>query len=185
MSGYAGVHSDGETSLARPWSRFWARQIDIILYSFVGGFLFALAFPASVNAVVELPAGQLLLGILLLPFVLVLDAAVLSLTGGSIGKLLAGIRLETMNGERPSLETALRRNLILWTRGLWLGLPLLVLIGYSKAYGDVQADGRTVWDEATGTVVADGSGNELRTVLVGAVAIGLMLLDRALASMDF
>jgi uncharacterized RDD family membrane protein YckC len=185
MSGYAGVHADGETSLARAWPRFWARQIDIILYSFVGGLLFALAFPASVNAIVEWPAGELLLGILLLPFALVLDAAVLALAGGSIGKLLAGIRFQTVDGGRPSLETALRRNLILWTRGLWLGLPLLVLIGYSKAYGDVQADGRTAWDEATGTVMADGSGNELRTLLVGAVAIGLMILDRALARMDW
>lgn len=183
MGAYAGVHAEGDMDMARAWPRFWAKNVDIVIYAVVAGGALGLVFPATFVALSEQPGGMLLVSMLLLPFALVIDAIVLAATGGSPGKWLAGLRLETMEGEKVGMDTALKRNLLLWVRGLWLGIPLLILVGYIKSYNDVQASGRTQWDDATETRVADRHGGEFRTILVAAAAIVLRVADQALARM--
>jgi uncharacterized RDD family membrane protein YckC len=180
MGSYAGIHAEGDLTLARAWPRFWARLADIGLYGFILSFCAGLTFPATVNALLTMPGGAFLFGMVMLPLILVLEAAVVSQTGFSPGKWLAGIHLQTTEGGRPSLEAALRRNLMVWTRGLWLGLPILALIGYVNGYNDVQGGGLTSWDEASDTRIADVDSNVFRTILAAALAVGLNVVDRML-----
>jgi uncharacterized RDD family membrane protein YckC len=106
---------------------------------------------------------------------------VISFFGTSAGKAIAGLRVQTTDREKLSLEIALRRNLLLYVKGFFLGVPLLILAGYIKSYQDMRERGFTTWDEDTGSRVFAENLGEWRIFLIGTLAIGAMLLDRVLA----
>lgn len=183
MGGYvvdACVADEGE--LARAWPRFWARMFDIVLYAFPAGALIGLTFPGLfAPELLESRGGQLLVGILALPLVMIIDAVVIAWLGTSPGKAIAGLQVADLEHNKLSLETSLTRNLQVYLKGLVLGLPLLSLIGYVKGHADVRDQGFTSWDEATGSRVFASSNNDARTILAAVCAIAALGLDRALS----
>lgn len=172
------------TELARPWPRFWARLVDVQLYSLPVALAIGVLFPSLfLSDAFEGRGGDMLAGFICLPFALVIDAVILSQTGSSLGKGLAGIFLARTEGGRAPVGLALERNFRLYFVGLVLGLPLICLIGYSNAYSDMKDGGTTTWDRATETRVYSSTDNGLRTWLVGALAIVLLVAGQALSRM--
>lgn len=183
MDGYIQeLTATDESELAGPWIRFWARSFDTVFYALPVGILLGLLFPAIFEASwLQGPGGSMLLGVLILPFTLLLDAGVLSFFGTSLGKLIAGLRVHTIEREKMTLEVALRRNLLLYLKGYFLGLPLFVLCGYIKSYHDVKECDFASWDEDTGTRVFVQDGSEWRVLLIALLAIAAMISDRLLS----
>lgn len=183
MGGYvSNVAASDELGLARPWSRFWARIFDIFLYSFPIGLALGLIFPTLFEASwTQGRAGAYVLGFLALPLVMILDAAVIAMTGTSPGKAIAGLKVRDLDGRKLTFETAARRNLQVYWKGLAIGLPILNLVAYGSGYSAVKEAGLTSWDEDTGTRVLAVEGGEYRIVLIAIFAIGAMAIDRYLA----
>ena len=136
MVGYvadASVAEEGD--LARAWPRFWARIFDINLYAFPTGMIIGLVAPSLfAPEFIENRGGQIVIGILALPLIMIIDAIVISWLGTSPGKAIAGLRVADLEQHKLTLETSLKRNLLVYLRGLVLGIPLLNLIGYSKGH---------------------------------------------------
>lgn len=176
----AGVESEWpDQELAAAWPRFWARFLDLSLLSLLIAAVVGLVFPTFFTAdVFRTNGGELLLGMILLPLVMIADACIVALWGRSIGKALAGLVVRDAYGVKPSLDVALRRNMLIYFRGYLMGVPLLTLFGYMSAYNSVVSNDTTTWDDATGTYVVSIGSNIVRTVLTALLAIGLLLLVR-------
>lgn len=170
---------------AGAWPRLWARLFDLKLLvlpvSFVGGVLFPDFFT---KPIFNDQSGSYLVGFICLPFVMVVDALIQATCGTTIGKALAGVRLETIRHEKLNASTTIKRNLMVYFRGLLMGIPLLSLISMSKSRDALQNEGQTSWDRDLFTrVYADGSSPArtflifIAVFLIQALSVGL---DRAL-----
>lgn len=176
------VETSTEVRLAKAWPRFWARLLDIQLYSFPVGFLLIAIFPSMLTSEpFSGPSGDYLLGFISLPLVMLLDAIVLSKTGTSPGKALAALTLVTKEGDLVSVPTAISRNIRVYLQGLVLGIPLLVLFGYIGGYNAVKERGVTDWDEQTDSRIVSRDETGARTWLVGVFAVIAMVVGNALA----
>lgn len=161
---------------AWPWARFCARTFDYCLLSLIlGGALGFVAPSATDLPIFTGQLGEYLFGLLTLPFALLLDALIQSVIGTTPGKALAGIRVETLDHGLLSLRQSLRRNMLVYLRGFILGLPILVLVGYSNGYRRVSNFQPTSWDEDLGTRVYERGSNIVRTFLTGVLVIGLFV----------
>lgn len=179
-----GEHAASEAASleATPWSRLWARVLDVQIETFVLSFVLGLLFPALFAAqVLQGRGGGLLIGLLLLPVALLLDAVIQKLFGQTLGKAVAGIRVETVGHDRLTLDLAFRRNATMYVRGMILGIPVISLIGFWKAYDDLKAGRPASWDRDLSTRVFARRHNSARTaltaVLVLAVIIGSAVLN--------
>lgn len=157
---------------ATPAARLWARLFDIWSLSFLGGIVLGIAFPGLILQLQHLGGAYLLIGLATLPLALLLDAALMALMGTTPGKFLAGIRVETIDGGRVGRK-ALIRNAHVYVEGLWFGIPFLNLFGMSRARDRLLNEGATSWDEKLGLRVVERGSNELRTIAVAVLAIGL------------
>lgn len=174
----AEVASEAEDALlAGAWTRLWARALDLTVVSFPIAFLIGILFPTFFAAPVFAgPAGDLLANLFIIPLALIADACIVSIWGRSLGKLVAGLVVRDRNGEKPSLDVALSRNLRVYFRGYVMGIPLLNLVGFVSAYNSVAANGTTSWDDETDTYVVAVGNSTGRTVLTAALYVGLQIL---------
>ncbi len=176
-----GATSESMTLEATPWSRFWARildiHIEISILSIVLGFIVPGVFAGEIF---KGRAGDYLIGFLLLPFVLLLDAAIQALFGQTVGKAVAGIRVETMAHARLTFGQALRRNAEMYIRGMILGIPLITIIGFWNSYKDLKAGRLTSWDRDLSTRVFAKRHKVVRTALTAALVVIWMLAGAAL-----
>lgn len=152
---------------AGPWPRLWARFLDVKLLTLPVAFVAGLVFPTFfLKPIFNDESGSYLIGFMCLPAVMLLDALIQATFGTTIGKALAGIRLETIRHEKLDAATAIKRNFMVYFRGLLVGIPLLTLISISKSRDTLQNEGQTSWDRDLFTrVYAEGS-SQARTILV-------------------
>jgi cytochrome bd-type quinol oxidase subunit 2 len=166
---------------ATPWSRLWARMLDIQIESFLIAFVLGLVFPnLFAGDIFKGRSGSYLIGFLLLPFALLLDAAIQKVFGRTVGQAVVGIRVETAGQERLTFGLAVRRNAAIYIRGLILGIPLVNLIGLWKAYGELKAGRPTSWDRNLSTRVVAKRYNVVRTALAAALVVMLIIGGRVL-----
>jgi uncharacterized RDD family membrane protein YckC len=186
MSGTAGAAA-GAIHLpdtAAPWPRFWARLLDHQLYLLPLSFATGMAFPDLVeNEAFQGRSGDVVLGLLLFPAMLTWDALFIALFGTSVGKALVGLRVADRLGSRLTIAVSLRRNLILYFRGVVLGLPLIWLAGASQGKTDLEANGQTAWDEATDSHVYDVGVNKVRTAIVAMLALAMLVVLQTMSRM--
>lgn len=142
--------------LATPWPRGFARIFDIwwesILIGGTAGFIlgqYSSAFLRWINQ----PGNDLLIGIIILPFVLIFDAAVFRLTGNTPGKALLGIRVASLRGAPLGFGQYLRRNFSLWWGGLGLGIPFVTLFTLWRQEKRLRNGQQTSYDEKMGSRV--------------------------------
>jgi len=173
-----------EGELARAWPRFWARIFDTFLYAIAAGIVLGLLFPSLFYAeIFQGRLGAVLIGMMILPFAMIIDAIIISKFGTSLGKAIAGLRVADLESSKLSLETSLKRNLLVYVKGLGLGIPLVNLAAYARSHADVTSEGMTSWDKDTSSRVFAGSNNDLRTWAIALLAIAAMVIDRALGLM--
>jgi uncharacterized RDD family membrane protein YckC len=128
---------------ARPWPRFFARQIDYVLFGMVFGTVHAMVL----TEFLDLP--WLALSPLMTFAWIPPEAILLSLFGTTPGKWAFSLRVVRNDGDNLSLRDALVRSLRVWIQGMVLGLPVVLLIGNWVGYQQLTNLGITAWDEAT------------------------------------
>lgn len=153
-------------SSATAWSRYWSRLLDLIIWMGVCGFLFGALFPNIFLKLLDITGGNdFLVGVVLLPAVILIDALCLAAFGQTVGRAVAGIRVIKTSGERLTVSEAVNRNLQVYVKGLGLGIPLISLVTLLNAYGKISTDQETSWDESVETRVIGESASLARTIL--------------------
>jgi uncharacterized RDD family membrane protein YckC len=152
----ANVEPKVDVSLAGPWRRWLARQLDLCWQ--MGGFAFAVGGGLALMApelfvTMMKPGFEQLFSIVMLLFALITDALTHRMFGNSLGKALLGVRVVSREGQMLSFGEHLGRNLRAWVSGLGLGIPLIMLITMARQHGRVKAGKRASYDERRGTRV--------------------------------
>lgn len=164
-----------------PWRRLIARILDIhlhyLLTLFCIGLVLAPFYPRGFNALVAIESSTLfrILSPVTITLISIPIATVLiGRSGFTVGKWLMGVRIVNSDRKPIGLAVAFRRELLVWIRGLALGVPLINLFTMAAAQDNVEKDGAT-WDLELETKVVhrpDGWRQKLTTVLFGT---GLLL----------
>lgn len=130
----------------RPWIRFIARQIDGLVLGMPVGIIIGFVSASTDSGAGLLEENPLLrLVVMVLPLIFV-EAAMLSSWGTTPGKKLFGIAVYDDRGKRPTFGIALARTVLVWWRGLALGIPLVAIFTMNHAYSVLVKTGKTSWD---------------------------------------
>src|SRR5690349_7093693 len=139
----SGLIREGDQT--RPWVRYWARAIDMILVWTIVFIPFGIVFrEAAQNRFVD----QLLQFVVLslwIPF----EALLLSTVGYTPGKALLRVKVSNRDGSKLSFDQAVSRSGGVWWKGHGTGLiPFVTLITYVMAFQRLTNKGITAWDQS-------------------------------------
>jgi hypothetical protein len=161
--------------IATPWRRFWARWLDVIFGACIVGFVLGTIRPSLYQ-----PGGwglehSQLLGWLVTPVVMVLDAVIYAIFGNTLGKMIAGIAVrEEHGGGRLAFFVYLKRNFELYFLALGTGFPIIALITLYISFRRVAGDELSSWDLSADSRVIARSVNPVRTWVVAVVYIAMI-----------
>ena len=164
---------------ARPWVRYWARMIDVMLFFFLADVLLAFICPA----VIEMNDKRL--GIIYLFLYVFVEPCMLSSWGTTPGKALLNIRLRKIDGTKPNFSEALARAFNVWIRGWGIGIPIVVLFTQITAYKRLTKDGITSWDKDGGFRISHklfGAGRVIAVIALFVFFCFLIVLGRSIES---
>lgn len=130
------------------WSRFWARNFDLMIFGVVVRLALAPVFPDIFWATSFW--GGLIEAILWLPLALVLDALVMASFGTTPGKALWGLSVRSATGARLSLPAIVKRNFGFWLYGFGAGIPLLGIVTLALNYWQGRKGLPARWDRGAG-----------------------------------
>ncbi|MFC1793446.1 RDD family protein [Planctomycetota bacterium] len=150
----------------RPWVRYFARIVDLFLFSLLAGFVLGMFAPS----VLDLPSALLTVAIL---FVWIFQEAIfLANCGTTPGKWFFRIKVRNSRGQKLTFSEALNRSFGVWLKGMGAGVPLLNLITLLGSRSKLKRDGITAWDEDGGFVVTHGKVGILRSAVVTVLLLG-------------
>lgn len=173
------------TGFASGWQRFWSKNFDILFLGGIVGGLVGLVDPTFFEAEKFAGSGgDSLAGLVILPFVLALDAIILSAFGNSIGRKMIGIRVETINRQKLDLGKSFDRAFRVWLFGFAIGFPIICLFTYSRNLRKLNRHEQTSWDQALSTRVYQHSASVARTWITALTTFALMLTFTTLSRME-
>ncbi len=152
----------------RPWLRFWARQIDYLLFGASLWAIAALWLGSEIEHFLQLEGFLTnLLGTFLWIFV---EAFLISKWGQTPGKWIFGITVKKRDGLSLSGSEALTRAFRVWLRGVGLGIPIISVFTMALAYNHLNKAGHSTWDESGHSLILH-SHVTARRVLTGAASV--------------
>lgn len=161
-----------------PWLRWFARVYDMWIFALVFTIVALLVLETMAPAVsawlFELP--ELVFGMIVLLAVIPMEALLLSIHGATPGKWMFGLRVAPESGGLPSFSVALRRALMVWWRGLGMGVPLVMLITQARAHSRLSRGEAASWDRDTGQIVLHRSMSAGRAALALLTGIALLAI---------
>jgi hypothetical protein len=123
----------------RPWVRFWARMIDIIIVSIFGGLLVGIFIPRVLG-------WELFFTFITIISTILVEALLLSTWGMTPGKSLLQVYVRDPQGRKLHFSQAIKRCISVWTWGLGFGIPILSLIFLLLSYEHIQETAVAKWD---------------------------------------
>lgn len=172
--------------VAGPWARFWARSLDMFvsvsLLAFIGGMVVpSLAEPGSV---LEGQQGDLILGLVLLPVSMVVDAGIYTMFGNTLGKWIAGVKVLSSDGRKLPFKDYLWRNLGVYVQGYGLGLPLVSLVTLIYSWNKASKGEDLGWDRSKNRACFGINNSLIRNFVTAAIWIALFVGLNALGTID-
>jgi hypothetical protein len=141
-----------------PWRRYFAKQVDVFIFSFGSMFLLMVLLEiTSPDAARRLGEGldNPVVGAAISVFFWGLcEWVCLAMFGGTPGRALYGIRLRRMDGSPLGSEKAFSRAFLVGIKGLGLGIPIVALFTCLVGYNVLTKEGRSTWDADLGTRVS-------------------------------
>lgn len=156
-----------------PWRRFFARSLDLTIYSTIFETIAALGFRINI-----LETGFIynVISILLtLVFMIFVEAFLLSRFGTTPGKCIFGIKVTTKDGHNITFIEGLERTFGVIRYGLGFQIPFYDLYRQYKSYQDCRDGWQLEWDRDFQITLQDKK--KLRIVLFLAVNAILILLS--------
>jgi uncharacterized RDD family membrane protein YckC len=130
-----------------PWRRWFARNLDYILWSFVFGFVLGMLKPLVAIPNIDFD-NKFVWALIVLATWIPIEAIFLRLWQATPGKWVLGIYVETKDSQKSlTFLTALKRSLGVYVAGMAIGIPLLNLFTLSSAYERLSKGKETGWDE--------------------------------------
>ena len=162
----------------RPWVRYWARYIDILLAAVVLGLLLEFGvilgiLPPSISPSNLNEAALALLALFLWIFV---EAILLSTWGTTPGKCLLKTTLRDLAGKKLALSPALKRSFLVWLKGIGVGVPIITVFTLAVAHRRLTREGMTSWDRDGGFRVRHETLGRVRVLFVLLVFLLFALL---------
>jgi hypothetical protein len=154
-------------NLAGPWTRYFARSIDLTV---IGSVLLTTIYwvlpsisPAAYLQVYAVDGRAWFL--IMLPFAHFINAIIITLAGNSLGKAIFGIKVEPLPGrDRFTFSQNLSREFRVYTQGMAFGIPLVNLITMIPAFRAVSSTGQAPYDFRIATVQAYSTSKFRRTL---------------------
>lgn len=165
-----------QPKLAGPWTRYFARALDLSVISTAIMAAVFLVLP-SVSPALYLQAyaaDARMLFLLTLPFAHIVNAIIITLFGNSLGKAVFAIKAVPIDGrEKFTFWETLGREFRVYTEGLALGLPIVNLFTMVPAYRRVNRGQPAIYDLRKATVRSFSDGKIRRTIgmLIAAVVL--------------
>lgn len=138
-----------------PWRRYFARHLDYAVWGSTAMFtisigLLIVSAPLhdQFKSLLSGPTGELIGYVLALVLAAIINAFLIGLTGGNLGKWLFGVRVLNEAGRPIGLIRSFQRELRVLVFGLGLGVPIIALATLLFAYQKLKADKVTSWDRA-------------------------------------
>lgn len=154
-------------SRANAWKRFFARYIDISIFSVILGAILSIFKP-------EIMQNDISFGILILFVWIFVEAFFLSSFNSTFGKWLLKININNTEEIKLSYLKALKRSLSVWFYGLGIGFPLINLFTLVSAYSDLTRRGTTSWDKDYGLQVTYQPISAVRIIFIGLLLVGIL-----------
>jgi uncharacterized RDD family membrane protein YckC len=140
-------------TLASANRRIIARWLDALILGFFGGFILAVIWEILFGISDELADNQLFNVLMGFLGMMLLDAPCTKLWGRTPGKFLLGMKVVSTLNAPITWGQAWKRAVLLWVRGLCLGIPLLLLITAAVSMRKVAKSGVSSWDTLSCTQV--------------------------------
>lgn len=156
---------------SHPWRRFFARNLDVYVFSIPFLIVVGLVFPSlfvSQNGA-DTQGTDYLMTILALAAYAVFESFCLWAFGGSFGKLVYGITLAPETGGQFTIGVAIKRSLAVWVRGMGIGIPIVTLFTLITAYNTLKKEGRASWDRDFNCLVRHKDLSVARWLVIGLV----------------
>jgi uncharacterized RDD family membrane protein YckC len=162
-------------SQVRPWSRWAARNLDFLLFSFLVGLVIGIFEMLTHQSTSNIPdsAFNILFGFV---YATVVEPIMLCSWGTTPGKALLKIRLRQQNGAKLSYELALERSFAVWIKGLGIGLPFISLFTLLNSYNVLTKEGKTPWDRDGDFSVSHQVIGPLRVTVIVLLLLSFLVL---------
>jgi len=129
----------------RPWSRLFAKYIDLYVFGFLLGVIIAII------AILFYPSlalnNHFFNGFIVLFLWFLVEPLILYSLGTTLGRFLFNIKLTDMNGAKLTLSAAYKRSFSVWVFGFGLGVPFITPLTLICGYIKLTKTGSTYWDE--------------------------------------
>lgn len=176
----ATLPADEADTVAHPWIRLFARALDgslyLILWTAAQWYVLRW-FPLTQAERLASGVVDWLISILLF---FLLEPLLLSTWGTTPGKALFGLKVRRMDGGKLTWSEAVRRLAGVYTKGLFLNIPLVRLYFLWRSYKACREGEPLEWEEGTAYTIKDQVGWRA-VAFVGAYA-ALMLVHYPLAA---
>jgi uncharacterized RDD family membrane protein YckC/predicted RNA-binding Zn-ribbon protein involved in translation (DUF1610 family) len=162
----------------RPWVRYWARAIDILIGSTIIGFTIGLiAVLISTEPYHALrKLNEYIFGIICLLIWIPIEALLLSTWGYTPGKWLFKVTIRDQHGNKLTFQEAINRAGSVTLAGMGLGFPIISLITLAFAYSRLKNEGKTLWDRSGNFVVTHQEIGTQRVIIGMVFIIGVFFL---------
>lgn len=154
----------------RPIIRYLARFFDLSLFS-----LILITFVSIFKPQFILESSAIFIFMLSLILYILVESAVLTIFGNTLGKALLNAHLKTVDGERIHFITALKRSIFVSAAGMGFGIPIINFICFCFSYFDLKKHGNTTWDKQIGTVVLYGKVGLGRILFVSLFPVSFLI----------
>lgn len=138
-----------------PWRRYFARMLDMLIYSII--WTAFLAFVFHVNVSDRSGIDGILDTLVELIMMLFLEPLLLHVYGTTPGKFIFGLRIDNKESEHLSYAEGLERTFSMIGTGMGFNIPIYNLICYWKSYRICSENEILPWDEYTSYKIKDTS----------------------------
>lgn len=138
--------------LSYPWRRFFARTLDIALYSLIWDIITGLGFNWNIENISVIGVVNSFAPLVIMIFV---EPLLLSKYGTTLGKLVFGLVIRDMEGGKLTYAQGLHRTFLLFRKGLCYNIPLFNLLILINCYEDCKADKILPWEKELIYIIKD------------------------------
>lgn len=140
--------------LRAPWRRYFARTLDLAIYSTIWNIILTLVFRVNIFNMGN--AGDLLNFIFIHVLVLLIEPLLLSKFGTTIGKAIFGLYVTDFGRDKLSYREASYRTIMVLWKGLGFNLPIYAYIRLWKSYFTLMHDTAALeWEDESVIVLRD------------------------------
>lgn len=151
-SDYISVPPDALPKVKHPWRRYFARNLDIVIYDLIWSAFSLLALRWNTGSFSFLILLEVYISFGLM---LIIEPILLSTLGTTPGKWIFGLRVRADDGSKLSYSAALRRTWGVFHYGYGFAIPIYSLYRNYQSYKICTDDSALQWDEDNAYTILD------------------------------